>query len=376
MNVPTVLLPYQQKWIADQSPVKVWEKSRRIGASWCEASDSALLASAQHGDDTWYIGYNKDMAQEFIRDAGFWASHYQLAASEAEEFVFIDDDPDKGILAYRIVFASGYRIVALSSRPANLRGKQGKVIIDEAAFHDDLEGLLKAALALLIWGGRVVVLSSHNGDSNPFNELVQDIRAGKKPDYSLHRTTFDEALGQGLYKRICYTKGFEWSPEAEAAWRQKIINIYGSGADEELFCVPSQGEGAYFPRALIESCMDASIPVVRLALKDKFAELPEMIRIAEVGVWCDEHLKPLLDQMPQNRSYYGMDFARSGDLSVLMPLTEEQNLRRRPPFLLEMRNVPFRQQEQVLFYVVDRLPRFLGGAMDARGNGQYLAEVA
>jgi phage FluMu gp28-like protein len=41
-----------------------------------------------------------------------------------------------------------------------------------------------------------------------------------------------------------------------------------------------------------------------------------------------------------------------------------------------LRNIPFRQQEQVLFYVADRLPRFVAGAMDARGNGQYLAESA
>jgi len=38
--------------------------------------------------------------------------------------------------------------------------------------------------------------------------------------------------------------------------------------------------------------------------------------------------------------------------------------------------MPFRQQEQILFYLVDRLPHFMAGAMDARGNGQYLAEVA
>jgi phage FluMu gp28-like protein len=37
---------------------------------------------------------------------------------------------------------------------------------------------------------------------------------------------------------------------------------------------------------------------------------------------------------------------------------------------------PFRQQEQILFYVVDRLPRLIGGALDALGNGQYLAEIA
>jgi phage FluMu gp28-like protein len=41
-----------------------------------------------------------------------------------------------------------------------------------------------------------------------------------------------------------------------------------------------------------------------------------------------------------------------------------------------LRNVPFEQQKQILFYFLDRLPRFRAGAMDARGNGQYLAEVA
>ena len=30
----------------------------------------------------------------------------------------------------------------------------------------------------------------------------------------------------------------------------------------------------------------------------------------------------------------------------------------------------------MLFYIADRLPRFIAGAMDARGNGQYLAETA
>jgi phage FluMu gp28-like protein len=46
------------------------------------------------------------------------------------------------------------------------------------------------------------------------------------------------------------------------------------------------------------------------------------------------------------------------------------------PFIVELRNVPFEQQKQILFYILDRLPRFRSGAMDARGNGQYLAEVA
>ena len=44
--------------------------------------------------------------------------------------------------------------------------------------------------------------------------------------------------------------------------------------------------------------------------------------------------------------------------------------------MVELRNVPYKQQEQILYYVVDRLPRFRSGALDARGNGGYLAEQA
>ena len=84
-TTPSVLLPYQQKWVADQSPVKIFVKSRRIGGSWAEAGESALEASRKNGQDTWYIGYTKDMAIEFIRDVADWASYYNLVAGEIEE---------------------------------------------------------------------------------------------------------------------------------------------------------------------------------------------------------------------------------------------------------------------------------------------------
>ncbi len=42
------LLPYQRRWLADQAQVKVYEKSRRIGATWVEAAD-AVLSAAQTG---------------------------------------------------------------------------------------------------------------------------------------------------------------------------------------------------------------------------------------------------------------------------------------------------------------------------------------
>lgn len=377
MAAPTVLLPYQQDWIADQAAVKVCEKSRRVGLSWAEAADAALTGAADRsagGDDTWYIGYNQDMAKEFIRDVGFWAKHYQLAAGEMEEEVIKDEDKD--ILTFVIKFASGFRVTALSSRPSNLRGKQGRVVIDEAAFHDDLQGLIKAAMALLMWGGKVRIVSTHDGDGNPFNELVLDCRAKKVP-YSLHRIEFKAAVAQGLFQRICLSTGRAWTPEAEAAWVAEMYAFYGDHAAEELDVIPSSGSGAYLTRAQIEACMAEAIPVLRLALPDGFSLLAAHLREAEVQDWCEQQLLPhLLALDPQQDHFFGEDFARSGDLTAIWPLAQTKTLDLVTPFVVELRNVPFEQQKQILFYLVSRLPRFRAGAMDARGNGQYLAEVA
>ncbi|MEX3690121.1 terminase family protein [Paraburkholderia sp. BR14263] len=369
-----VLLPYQQRWCADTSRVRVCEKSRRVGLSWSEAGDSALEASRKGGQDTWYIGYNKDMALEFIRDCAEWAKNFQLAAEAMEEIAIEDEDRD--ILAFRIQFASGARVTALSSRPANLRGKQGRVIIDEAAFHDNLAELLKAALALLIWGGSVSVISTHNGVDNPFNELVQEVREGRKP-YSLHRITFDDAVKEGLCKRVFLATDKPWSTEAEAKWCNEIRTLYRPNDAEELDCIPASSGGAYLSSALIESRMSAGTPILRFTCKEGFEQLGDDVREKAALDWLEADVAPVLEKLPQAvSSSFGHDFGRTGDLSVFAPLLELQALQRVCPFIIELGNVPFKQQEQILFWVVDRLPRFSFGALDARGNGQYLAEVA
>ncbi|WP_420056809.1 hypothetical protein [Escherichia coli] len=51
-------------------------------------------------------------------------------------------------------FASGFKVKALSSNPSNIRGMQGNVTIDEAAFHEKLDELLKAVLPLKTWAAR------------------------------------------------------------------------------------------------------------------------------------------------------------------------------------------------------------------------------
>lgn len=377
---PVALMPYQQRWLADTSPLKVIEKSRRTGITWAEASDDVLTAASATsagGMNVYYIAYNQDMTIEYIQACAMWARAFNYAASEIEEGLWDEDDDDKHIKTYTIKFPeSGFRVVALSSRPSNLRGRQGIIVIDEAAFHEQLDELLKAALAMLVWGGKVRVISTHNGTDNPFNTLIGDIRAGRR-DGSVQRIAFRDAVAEGLYRRVCLRTGRDWSAEGEKSWMDGVYSFYGEAANEELDCVPAHSGGAWLSRALIESRMSPDTPVLRLECPAGYELKSDEVRRTDTDAWLETHLKPLLDALPQDaHTFVGRDFGRSGDLSIDYPLVQEPNLVRRVPFVLELRNVPFKQQEQVTWYLLDNLPGLLGAAFDARGNGAYLAEYA
>lgn len=141
-----LLLGYQKRWIADDSVLKIAEKSRRTGLTFAEAADSSLTAGAAKGEggsNVFYVGSNKEMAREFIDAVGLWAKIFDKAAGEVQEEVINNEDKD--ILTFVIYFESGFKVQALSSNPSNLRGMQGTVIIDEAAFHDCLAEVLSGA---------------------------------------------------------------------------------------------------------------------------------------------------------------------------------------------------------------------------------------
>lgn len=377
-NPDDVLLGYQKRWIADDSQLKIAEKSRRTGLTWAEAADDALIASRKKNDggsDVFYIGTNKEMAREFIDAVAMWATMFNYAASGIQEEVITDDKKD--ILTYVIYFASGFKIKALSSNPKNLRGMQGVVVIDEAAFHEYLAEVLKAALALTMWGAKVRLISTHNGVDNLFNELITDSRAGKKR-YSIHTITLDDACEEGLYQRICQVTKQTWSPAAETQWKNNLLNDTASEEDalEEYYCVPKNGAGRWLTRALLEQRMSPNTPVIRLIKDNDFGLLPEPTRRADITDWCDSELKPLLAALDKNqRHYLGEDFARNGDLTVLAIGAENQDLTLSVRLVIELGNMPFKQQEQIVQTVIHALPRFSGGAFDGRGNGQYLAET-
>ncbi|APB78603.1 TPA: terminase family protein [Pasteurella multocida] len=374
-----LLLGYQKRWIADESQLKIAEKSRRTGLTWAEAADDVLIASrnkSDGGSDVFYIGSNKEMAREFIDACAMWASKFNRASGQIQEELF--EDEDKDILTYVIYFASGFKIKALSSNPKNLRGMQGVVCIDEAAFHEKLAEVLKAALALTMWGAKVRLISTHNGVDNLFNQLIQDSRAGRK-SYSIHTITLDDACREGLYQRICQVSKRPWSAELEEEWKSGLLRETATEEDalEEYYCVPKRSSGGYLPRPLVDRAADRNKVILRFECDARFMEWTEEEREILTLEWLLNEVLPELESLNKDyRHSFGVDFARSGDLSVFAVVATLPNTARNVEITLEIRNCPYNQQRQIMLFVLSKLPRFIGAAFDATGNGGYLAEAA
>jgi len=384
-----VLMAHQAEWLGIRAQIKLCEKGRRTGITFAEALDTVITAASQKsagGMDGFYIGDTKEKGLEFI---GYCAKFSRVMAeaqasgvSAIEEFLFEDQDASgstRQINAYRIRFASGFKIVALSSNPASLRGLQGKVIIDEAAFHRDVSAVLDAATALLIWGGCIVIISTHNGKANAFNQMANDIRDNRYGDTAkVYRATFDDAVANGLYERVCFMTGERPTPEGKEAWYKKIRNAYGprkAQMREELDAIPRDGNGVCIPGVWIDEAMRPDRAVLRLALDDDFTLQPVYRREAYVDEWIERHLVPTMAALNGGlRHFLGMDYARHRDFSIICPMSVDQDRHRDVPFVVEMHKVPTRQQQQILFYILRRLPQFVGAALDATGSGETLAE--
>lgn len=385
-----ILMEHQKEWLADDSPLKLHEKGRRTGITWAEAQDDCLIAAASKsagGDNVYYIPDVKEKGLEFIgyckHFLKFIDQHSYEIEEYLEEFVREDNVGNKvveRIAAYRIVCKSGYKIVALSSRPASIRGLQGVVVIDEVAFHLNPGLVIDACNALLIWGGRIRLISTHNGALNAFNELIKETHAGKWP-YSLHKCTFDDAVANGLYERVCLVRG--WTPTAKAKkkWYDTIRDSYGTrtaAMKQELDAIPADGEGQMLKLTLIEGCMKPEHVVLRWKPPaDDFVDWPEETRHDEMQLWLHEKVAPVLASLHDNHQhYFGEDFAMRQDQTAIAVGYVAQNLDRIVPLIVELRTCPYDQQKQALFFIVDRLPRFARGILDANGNGMVLAQHA
>jgi hypothetical protein len=253
-----IFCPFQIGWITDRSLISVVEKGRQIGFSWT-VGFFAVLEAAQNKYDTTINSYNLLAAKEVIRDCAKWARFFNLAAKLYEEIEVINEE---NINIFELKFTNGRIITAVAGNSVNFRGKRGNIIIDEAAYRDEpLEDILAASKACIIHGGVIRIASTHAGIDSEFNALCDSIKSGEEK-FNLHRVTFKQAIDDGMYQRMCIKQGITYTLEVEQEFIQRIYDMYGVRASEELDAIPADYSeaGLFFQKVYFESVDDTVEP--------------------------------------------------------------------------------------------------------------------
>ncbi len=240
-------LPYQQRWLQDESRLKIAEKSRRIGWTYVQSYEDARDAARQGGMDVWFSSADESAAREYILYVEQWAKLFHLAAEVLGEVVLSARDDIK---ALSVRFASGHRINALSSNPKAFRSKGGKLVLDEYAFHPDPDALWRAAAPIITWGYPARVISTHNGQGQRYFRMVEEARKGNR--WSLHSVTIEQALNEGLLDKILGRAA------SEADRAGFLADCRATAGDEETYlqeylCQPIDATTAYLTWDLITS---------------------------------------------------------------------------------------------------------------------------
>jgi len=333
------LLPYQQAWVKDQADIKIWEKSRRIGATYAQAYEDVRDALGE-GWKVWFSSADESAAREYIDYCAHWAGVFDAAFEELGE-TLIDEDQD--VKALTIELADHGEINALTSNPKRFRSKGGKAVWDEAAWHEQPGEMWDALEPVTMWGHPMRILSTHNG-KRFFYQLIQDIQSGRKPG-SVHTVDIKEAVGQGLLDRILGRPATkedkeEWLAERRARCRSKEQWM------QEYMCEPVDEADAFLTY--------------------------EMIAVVEDGgvLWSGDPQA----QDVEGQLYLGFDVGRREDLSVIWllekvgPMTFTRDVR-------VMEKTPFRAQKDVLWSYLEH-PALRRACIDESGIGMQMAEEA
>jgi phage FluMu gp28-like protein len=338
MKKEAYFLPYQVSWLKDQSLIKLWEKSRRIGASYGQSYEDVDDCVKGKVPGVWFSSADESAGKEYIRYCEMWAKLMNAGAKLLGDVIL---DEKKGIKGTVIEFKNGRRITALSSNPKAFRSKGGKVVLDEFAWHDDPDTLWAAARPCITWGFPLRIISTHNGTGSRFNRFVEDIKKGALK-WSLHTDPIHKAVEEGLVDKI---RGHKTTEAERAEW---LAEARASCNDEETWlqefcCIPVDSASSFLTYDIIRACESADSLV--------------------------EDLSGLSGDL-----YLGYDVARKKDLSVI-ELVEKYGGMVWTRKQIVMEKTKFSTQKEILWKLL-ALPRLRRACIDCTGLGMQMAEEA
>jgi len=337
MNIDDYFLPYQKRWLDDKSKIKVWEKSRRIGATYVQSYEDVIDCVEKNITDVWFSSADESAAREYIGYCEKWIKILKVAAKYRGNIII---DKDEDIKAFVIEFANGTKIHALSSNPKAFRSKGGKVVLDEFAHHNNPNELWAAAKPCITWNYPLRILSTHNGQNCRFYKFIDDIKKGQRK-WSLHSTPIQLAVEEGIVDKIF---GRITAKNEKQEWlEEQRVNCFDEFTWRQEYCCEAIDETtAFLPYELISKC-----------------EL--------------ENLYKELDGLTGNL-YVGMDIGRKKDLTVIWVLEKlgKVNYTR---MVKVLENTEFRIQQDVLNHILKH-KNLRRCCIDSTGIGMQLAETA
>ena len=347
-------LASQSRWVNDNAKLKLLEKCRQGGFTWCTSYRAVRETGRERNTlDTWVSSRDEGMAALFIADCRPWGTLLNIAGKDLGEREEEDGKGNK----YKIFeygFPHGPVIHSLSSSPDAQAGKRGRRIWDEFALNQHNRQLYAIGYPGITWGGGIEIISTHRGNMNFFNELVREIKEkGNPKKISLHTCTLQDLLNEGLlYKLQQRWAAIDPNDERLAMDEADYFDMTRRECpDEETFlqeymCVPADDKAAFLEWDLIAAA-----------------------EYTAGEIWDKLDLHNCIGDL-----YIGVDIGRRHDLTVIWVLEKISGyyFTRR---VIELKNTSFTKQEEILWPIIAER-KVKRCCIDATGLGMQLAERA
>lgn len=377
-------LPWQLEWIEDDSRLRLWEKSVRIGATYADIFKNVRKRIIHKNRD--YLLCSKDMASavEYLRQADkqadiFSFGKYILSRGEETETVTgVLPNGEKFQTEVKfcfLKFENGSRIIAFSSNPMAMAVYGGDVGGDEFAKHENQELLYETMQGRIRMGYDLGLWSAHNGTDTLFYQFAMEARAGKG-GWSHHMTTMQDAINGGLVERINEWRGTKFTRDgflADCKNDARLPEIY----EQAYNCNPSGSTSCIVPWNQIQLCIhDYEIPRVHLEAEQinaafgAFTPATQTSREAKITDFIASSFKDLIQKPAQYRLGFDVAASGEGDLACIY-IDRKEAGRLKQAGLFTCRTDDWNFLQTILWTFLRKVPA-LKAAGDETGLGRQI----
>lgn len=324
-------LPYQLTWIADDSTMRLAEKSVRIGWTYCDGFKNVrkrlhhkkrdyLFATKDQQSAIEYLNYCKEFAELF--------DYTRSILSHGEDTMKVEAEDESGkkftqeVKFGYIKFDNGSRIIAFSANPYAMAVFGGDVGLDEFAKHQQAEKLWETAQGRITWGYDIGVWSAHDGTDKLFYQFSREAMAGKG-DWSHYKVTMQDAVDMGLCEKINSITGKNTTRDQfiqDCKNRARLPEIY----EQSYNCNPSGSVSAIVPWTSILQCR-VDRPLDRfhfeaaevIAMFGEFRKETQIVRQRKIAEFIKATFARLFNNPQQYRLGFDVAASGNGDLACI-----------------------------------------------------------